>query len=1265
MSRRFVFNIKSPLAAAMAAIIASSFLLAFLAAVLLPDTFSAWNNQITDHFIRLRYRLTGKQEVSPYLIHVVINDESQQALGLPSWDRTVFGRVLDTLQDTPVELIACDVFFKDPSFPENDRLLLEASNKSKRAIFPVLIYPQDYVPAQNLDAPAVFAGLVEPHLLQPKITRQGEPPVGQTVIPPFTELCRHALGLGHINYSPDHDGRCRRVPLLYRYADGYIPAFSLRIVLEFFEVPEENVVVEFGRHIVLRDARIREDLVQDVVIPIDHQGQIIVNYAAPWDDSFLNFPVHKLLAAADDDDVRSHLFDLMDGALVVLSDISTTNRDYGPGVFETVYPLSGIHVTVVNSILTQNFLRDQRFPLTILFTLLFALPLWLLAIRFRGLGFSVGCIVLYALFVVFSIWQFMAFNRVPGLLAPSLGFLFALLAVNVQRIFVAEKEKSAYQAKSEASQKLEAVNRELFRQKRNLETANKKLAQMDRFKTKFLQNITHEFRTPLTLIIEPLDSIWNHGADGLSEFVVKNLTFMRKNAHKLLQLVNQFLDLSKFEAGKVRLEVSRSDIVDYLRTFLIRFRPIVEQKNVNLKFNSSVDSFPCYFDQDKLDKIFTNLLSNALKVTETDDLIEIMVQTPPSGGTTVDGKDPRQIPHEQMLQIDVRDTGSGIPEQDIPFIFDRFHQVDHPAVKTAGGSGVGLSLVRECVAIHHGHITVESKLGIGTQFTVFLPWAKEHFRTEEITGISDPADYRNKNAEDLRADVLPMDSAQAPEAFASSTGTAAAAPAGGSNPESNHPEPVRRIEGKYPEEPVLIIDDELDLLENYRMQLEGNGIDNLILCSRGEAVAALLREQDISVLLLDLSLPGVSGKRLLEEIKENYPGIHILVITGLQDVDLAVECIKIGAFDFMVKPVELSRLLSKINQCVDKKNLEKQIDVLTQKIQTTELKNKEAFAGIITHNETMLSKFRYVEAIAESNNPVLITGESGVGKELIAAVIHQLSNRAGKFVSENIAGLDDTMISDTLFGHAKGAFTDAEGARRGLVEEAAGGTLFLDEIGDMSSSSQVKLLRFIEQKEYRPLGADEVKVSDARIIIATNADLKQKLEEGTFRKDLFYRLTHQIHIPPLRERLDDLPYLVNHFVTQAAEALDRKPPAVPDELLLQLRNYDYPGNIRELKNMIENALSRSTSRTLSLSYFKEYLQSNRAESDSEATEIELKVDNFILPDKFPKLKELEEYAVSEALRRSKGNQNFAARLLGLSPSALSRRIKKMGGKKGF
>jgi DNA-binding NtrC family response regulator len=692
----------------------------------------------------------------------------------------------------------------------------------------------------------------------------------------------------------------------------------------------------------------------------------------------------------------------------------------------------------------------------------------------------------------------------------------------------------------------------------------------------------------------------------------------------------------------------------------MEFEPVAKSKNVQLKFSNEEDGFFSYFDADKLDKIFTNLLSNAMKSTKANGIVEITVVKPKIGKEAPKKAKRGEIRREEMIKIKVSDTGSGIPEKDLPFIFDRFRRVENTAIEVTDGSGVGLSLVKDCIEIHHGEIKVESQMGKGTHFTVFLPWAKEHFIPEEI----EEKDSISENTETSIGLVEDSNQKTKIKYGANKEPDSEIYMLLNRHSGSIHDETVKikRIQGSYPEQPILIVDDEIDILESYKIKLKENGIDNIILCIDGNEVLPILKKEESSIIMLDLSLPGISGKKILAEIKENYPNIHVLVVTGLKDVDSAVECIKLGAFDYMVKPVELSRLISNLHHCIEKIELEKEINVLSHKIKSMKLRKPEAFFEIITNNEVMLSKFRYIEAIAESSNPVLITGESGVGKELVARVIHKLSNRKGKFVSENIAGLDDTMITDTLFGHVKGAFTDAEVVRKGLAEEARGGTLFLDEIGDMSINSQVKLLRFIEEKEYRPLGTDKAKVSDSRIIIATNANLTKKLEEGKFRKDLFYRLTYQIHIPPLQERLDDLPYLVNHFIEQTSKALGKKKPTVPKELIVLLRTYSFPGNIRELKNMLENALSRNKSRVLSLSYFREYIQNSSDKNINKDTNVDLVGKQIVFSGEFPTMKEIEDFFVTEALRRTKGNQNVAAKLLGLSPSALSRRLKKRGGK---
>lgn len=313
--------------------------------------------------------------------------------------------------------------------------------------------------------------------------------------------------------------------------------------------------------------------------------------------------------------------------------------------------------------------------------------------------------------------------------------------------------------------------------------------------------------------------------------------------------------------------------------------------------------------------------------------------------------------------------------------------------------------------------------------------------------------------------------------------------------------------------------------------------------------------------------------------------------------------------------------------------------------------------GIITQNEEMKTIFRYVDSIASSNQAVLITGETGVGKELVARFVHRVSDVKGRLITVNVAGLDDNVFSDTLFGHAKGAFTGAERTRAGLIEKASDGILFLDEIGDISSASQIKLLRLLQEGEYMPLGVDEPRYTNARILAATNMDLWTLQKEGKFRKDLNFRLrTHHINIPTLRERKDDLPQLVDHFLTLAAKELNKKKPTIPKELTALLETYSFPGNIRELQAMIYDAVSRHTSRILSLDTFHDHIykeRENRTYSNNGDDESRL-VSFF---DELPTIKQATQLLVEEALRRSRGNQTIAAKMLGISRQALGKRIR--------
>lgn len=465
-----------------------------------------------------------------------------------------------------------------------------------------------------------------------------------------------------------------------------------------------------------------------------------------------------------------------------------------------------------------------------------------------------------------------------------------------------------------------------------------------------------------------------------------------------------------------------------------------------------------------------------------------------------------------------------------------------------------------------------------------------------------------------------------------------------------------------PIKPILLVDDEEHFLSTAELVLNSNRLTNVETCNNSSEVLELLNSKEYSLVALDINMPEVSGKDLLPNILENFPEMVVIIITAINDVENAVECMKLGAFDYLVKPIDDERLLSSVKRGLYFSSVRNENIRLRESLFKDKLEFPEAFSDIITNSNRMRSIFKYIEAISKTNLPVLITGETGVGKELIAKAIHQISGREGELVSLNVAGVDDNLFSDTLFGHKKGAYTGAEIERKGLIEQAENGSLFLDEIGDLSIESQVKLLRLLQDGKYFPLGSDVAKLSDARIIVATHKDLDKMKDEDTFRKDLYYRLqAHHVHIPPLRDRTKDIPILISHFLNKASEALGKKRPKSPKELYTSLTNYSFPGNIRELEGIIFDAVSRHTSGILSLESIRK--KTIGTEEDLKSERNNNKTENYdesiIFTAQFPTFKDAEILMIKEALKRSENNQTIAAQLLGITRRALNNRIQRM------
>nr|WP_320050808.1 sigma-54 dependent transcriptional regulator [uncultured Desulfuromonas sp.] len=463
----------------------------------------------------------------------------------------------------------------------------------------------------------------------------------------------------------------------------------------------------------------------------------------------------------------------------------------------------------------------------------------------------------------------------------------------------------------------------------------------------------------------------------------------------------------------------------------------------------------------------------------------------------------------------------------------------------------------------------------------------------------------------------------------------------------------------YPSAPVLLVDDEPDWLENFSFTLEYQaGITHIQTCHQSSDVMSLLKNHSYSLVILDMTMPPPTGEQLLPMITEEYPELPVVVLSGLNQLDTAVNCMKLGATDYFTKTTEISHLIAGLKRILTEQDLRRELQTLKQGMLSHRLNHPEAFEAIVTRSNAMISVLKYLEAVAGSCEPILITGESGAGKELIAQAVHRLSCPDAPWVAVNVAGLDDTAFSDTLFGHVRGAFTGADRVREGMVAKASGGILFLDEIGDLSMQSQVKLLRLLQEREYFALGSDVPRQVDARIICATNCDLPEKQQNGTFRKDLYYRLcSHQVVLPPLRERSEDLPLLLNHFLQQAAEQLNKPVPTYPPQLPVLLSTYAFPGNIRELRGMVFDALSQHTQGVLSMEAFRRAMEFDEQDKLAKSACSE-KCYQVIFPEQLPTLDEVAMQLVDEAMKRSQGNQSIASKLLGISQPALSRRLKK-------
>ena len=904
--------------------------------------------------------------------------------------------------------------------------------------------------------------------------------------------------------------------------------------------------------------------------------------------------------------------------------------------------------------------------------------------------------------------------------------------------------------------------------------AYQSLAELDQAKTTFFSNVSHEFRTPLTLLLGPLEEVLGRKGGSLEPKDREALDVAHRNTLRLQKLVNSLLEFSRIEAGRVRALYEPTDVATLTADLAGVFRSAIERAGMRLVVKCPPLTAPVYVDRDMWEKIVLNLLSNAFKYTFEG---EIRIAL-------------RQV--DDTIELSVSDTGVGIPEHELSRIFERFHRVEGVNGRTVEGTGIGLALVQELVKLQGGTISATSSAGRGSAFTVSVPLGKDHLPAGSLgarkTSASTATSARAFLEEALR--WLP----EAPSGTHPTESPALSAEEIDQLPLHN-----LKTRGADSKPRILLADDNADM-RSYVRGLLGEGYE-ITTAADGEAALAELRQNPPDLVLTDVMMPRLDGFELLKAIRSDSATstTPVILLTARAGEESKVEGLDRGADDYLAKPFSARELTARVAAHVALARLRKEatereaqekraadlrlvidsipglVNIMTAKGEiefanqqslnyfgmtleeltgwaATDVVHQDDLSGVIAawknsvetgqplnvehrlrgsdgvyrwfhgcalplrdlhgrivrwyslvtdvddrkraeeklekafeeikrlkdrlHGENLALREQIdqvlmfeeivgsspvlqtvltsIVKVAPTDSTVLISGETGTGKELIARAIHKGSRRSGQpFISVNCAAIPPSLIASELFGHEKGAFTGALQQRQGRFELAHSGTIFLDEVGELPGETQVALLRVLQERQFERVGGNKTILANVRVIAATNRDLSAAIAAGTFRADLFYRLNvFPVQVPPLRQRKEDIPMLVEYFVKRFAENMGKQINKIDKKTLELCQRYHWPGNIRELQNIVERSVILSGSETFRID--EAWLSVQAPPRVEGLSPLEETLQN--------QEKEIIEAALAESKGRVAG-PNGAAIKLGIPRSTLDRKIQQLKIKK--